>query len=80
MYGTLKKSLPQCEWLAPVDWDVFQNKFKLKPKSADHLAKAIELARNLGLDSEADLMNKTRLFLETRGSITRNTTGLPPIV
>ncbi|WP_040890097.1 hypothetical protein [Vibrio ezurae] len=64
VYGTLKKSFPQCEWLAPVDWDLFQNKFKLKPKNAVHLAKAIELARNLGLDSEADLMNKTRLFLE----------------
>ncbi len=64
VYGTLKKSLPQCEWLAPVDWDLFQNKFKLKPKNVAHLAKAIELARNLGLDSEADLMNKTRLFLE----------------
>ncbi len=64
VYGTLKKSLPQCGWLAPVDWGLFQNKFKLKPKNAAHLAKAIELARNLGLDSEADLMNKTRLFLE----------------
>ncbi|EKO3425299.1 hypothetical protein NTK89_001285 [Vibrio fluvialis] len=64
IYKSLKKSFPLCEWLAPVDWGLFQNKFKLKPKSSAHLAKAIELARDLGLNSEADLMNTTRLFLE----------------
>ncbi|MFY2509034.1 hypothetical protein ACN3E9_12285 [Vibrio pectenicida] len=64
IYKTLIKSHPSCEWLAPVDWGLFQNKFKLKPKSSAHLAKAIELARDLGLNTEADLMNTTRLFLE----------------
>lgn len=28
------------------------------------LAKAIQLARNLGLSQEADIMNQTRAFLE----------------
>ncbi|PSW18685.1 hypothetical protein C9I98_14505 [Photobacterium sanctipauli] len=63
-YKTLKNVFPTCEWLAPVDWDLFSSKFKLKPKSGAHLAKAIELARDLGLNSEAELMNQTRLFLE----------------
>lgn len=63
-YKTLKTSLPQCDWLAPVDWEVFRNKFKLAPKNSTHLTKAIELARELKLNTEADLMNQTRHFLE----------------
>ncbi|WP_337246999.1 Wadjet anti-phage system protein JetD domain-containing protein [Photobacterium halotolerans] len=64
IYQSLKKSLPQCHWLAPPDWDLHRDKFRLAPKSADQLAKAIKLARELGLTQEADLMNQTRAFLE----------------
>ncbi|MDA9557085.1 hypothetical protein N9R79_06230 [Vibrio sp.] len=63
-YKTLKNHLPQCAWLAPDDWEPFRSKFKLKPKNAAHLVKAIKLARDLGLNTEADLMNQTRAFLE----------------
>ncbi|GEK12917.1 Wadjet anti-phage system protein JetD domain-containing protein [Aliivibrio fischeri] len=64
IYKTLKASLPQSNWLAPSDWEVFRNKFKLKPKNSTHLEKAIQLARDLELNTEADLMNQTRSFLE----------------
>jgi hypothetical protein len=64
IYKTLKNALLKCRWLAPVDWSVYRSKFKLKPKSSAHLVKAIELARELGLNSEADIMNNTRSFLE----------------
>ena len=64
IYKTLKSSLPQCDWLAPDNWDIFRNKFKLKPKHNTHLVKAIQLARELQLNTEADLMNQTRAFLE----------------
>lgn len=64
IYKTLKNALPKCEWLAPVNWDLFISKFKLKPKNGGNLAKAIKLARDLGLNTEADLMNQTRAFLE----------------
>ncbi|MFA0415282.1 hypothetical protein AB4520_16010 [Vibrio renipiscarius] len=64
IYKTLKNALPQCSWLAPVDWEAFRNKFKLKPKNSIHLAKAIKLARELELNTEADLMNQTRAFFE----------------
>jgi len=64
IYKTLKTSFPQSNWLAPGDWGIFRNKFKLKPKKSTHLEKAIQLARELGLNIEADLMNQTRSFLE----------------
>ncbi len=64
IYQTLKKSLPQSVWLAPPDWQAHKDKFRLAPKNAAQLAKAITLARNLGLIQEADLMNQTRAFLE----------------
>ncbi|OXX73429.1 hypothetical protein B9J87_05890 [Vibrio sp. V19_P1S1T109] len=64
IFQTLKKSLPQCRWLAPPDWDVHRNQFKLVPKSAEQLVAAIELARELGLSREADILNQTRAFLE----------------
>lgn len=64
IYKTLKTSFPQSNWLAPGDWGIFRNKFKLKPKNSTHLEKAIQLARDLGLNTEADLMNQTRSFLE----------------
>ena len=64
IYKTLKNSFPQSNWLAPDDWEIFRNKFKLKPKNSTHLEKAIQLARDLGLNIEADLMNQTRSFLE----------------
>ncbi|MEZ9820090.1 hypothetical protein AB4238_05625 [Shewanella sp. 10N.286.45.A1] len=64
IYKTLKTYLPQCSWLAPVDWEIFRDKFKLKPQNSSHLVKAIDLARELGLNTEADLMNQTRAFLE----------------
>lgn len=64
IYKTLKTSLPQCDWLAPVDWGIFNDKFKLKPKNDSHLVKAIKIARELDLNTEADLMNQTRCFLE----------------
>ena len=63
-YQTLKKSLPQCQWLAPVDWEVYRDKFKLAPKNASQLTKAIKLARELKFTQEAELMNQTRAFLE----------------
>lgn len=64
IYRTLKKSLHQCCWLAPVNWDLFKDQFKLVPKHSSHLTKAIKLARELELHMEADLMNQTRSFLE----------------
>lgn len=64
IYKTLKASLPQCDWLAPVDWEIFRDKFKLKPKNDLLLIKAIQIARGLDLNTEADLMNQTRCFLE----------------
>lgn len=64
IYKTLKNSFPQSDWLAPDDWEVFRGKFKLKPKNSTHLEKAIQLARDLGLNTEANLMNQTRFFLE----------------
>lgn len=64
IYKTLKTAFPQSNWLAPGDWEIFRNKFKLKPKNSTHLEKAIQLARDLGLNTEADLMNQTRSFLE----------------
>ncbi|KDM90265.1 Wadjet anti-phage system protein JetD domain-containing protein [Photobacterium galatheae] len=64
IYQSLKKSLPQCRWLAPPDWEIHKEKFRLAPKNADQLVKAIKLARELGLTQEADLMNQTRAFLE----------------
>lgn len=63
-FKSLKNVLPQCKWLAPADWETFRGNFKLKPKNSDHLAKAIKLARELGLNTEADLMNQTRHFME----------------
>ncbi len=63
-FKSLKKSLPQCKWLAPGDWEAFRGSFKLKPKNSNHLAKAIKLARELDLNTEADLMNQTRHFME----------------
>ncbi|WED22830.1 DUF2220 family protein [Vibrio sp. JC009] len=63
-YQTLKNALPQCQWLAPADWEIHRNKFQLAPKNANQLAKAIKLARELKLTQEADLMNQTRAFLE----------------
>ncbi|MBE3655773.1 hypothetical protein BOO92_03515 [Vibrio navarrensis] len=63
-YKSLKASLPQCQWLAPADWQAFRENFKLKPKNNDHLTKAIKLARELDLNAEADLMNQTRHFME----------------
>ncbi|MGY2575469.1 Wadjet anti-phage system protein JetD domain-containing protein [Vibrio sp. C8] len=64
IYQTLKKALPQCQWLSPPDWELHRDKFNLKPKTSDHLAKALKLARELGLTQEAKLMNQTRAFLE----------------
>ncbi|MEZ9785371.1 hypothetical protein AB4383_14980 [Vibrio breoganii] len=64
IYKTLKKSLPQSQWLAPVDWLKFKSGFCLKPKKAENLTKAIALARELDLHIEADLMNQTRAFFE----------------
>lgn len=64
IYQTLKKALPQCQWLSPPDWEVHREKFNLVPKNSEHLAKAIQLARELGLTQEAELMNQTRAFLE----------------
>lgn len=64
IYKTLKTAFPQSNWLAPDDWGIFRNKFKLKPKNSTHLEKAIQLARDLELNTEADLMNQTRSFLE----------------
>ena len=64
IYQTLKNVLPQCQWLSPPDWEVYRDKFTLKPKTSHHLAKAIQLARDLGLTQEAELMNQTRAFLE----------------
>lgn len=63
-FKSLKNALSQCKWLAPVDWEVFRGSFKLKPKNSNHLAKAIKLARDLDLNTEADLMNQTRHFME----------------
>lgn len=63
-FKSLKNALPQCKWLAPVDWETFRGSFKLKPKNSNHLAKAIKLARELDLNTEADLMNQTRHFME----------------
>ncbi|EEZ39827.1 hypothetical protein [Photobacterium damselae] len=63
-FKTLKNVLPQCKWLAPIDWESFKGRFKLKPKNSSHLAKAIKLARELDLNTEADLMNQTRHFME----------------
>ena len=64
IFQTLRKTLPQCFWLAPNDWAKYREKFKLLPKNATQLAKAIQLARDLGLSQEADIMNQTRAFLE----------------
>ncbi|GAL04004.1 hypothetical protein JCM19237_2155 [Photobacterium aphoticum] len=64
IYQTLKKSLPQCQWLAPPEWEPHRDKFRLPPKDAPQLAKAIQLARTLSLTQEADVMNQTRAFLE----------------
>ncbi|OLQ74262.1 hypothetical protein BIT28_08770 [Photobacterium proteolyticum] len=64
IFNTLKASFPQCVWLAPIEWEPFRSKFKLKPKNGTNLAKAIMLARDLGLNEEADLMNQTRHFME----------------
>lgn len=64
IYQTLKKLIPQCKWLSPIDWHPYINKFQLLPKEDIHLVKAIRLARQLGLEQEAELMNKTRHFLE----------------
>ncbi len=64
IFQTLQKSLPQCHWLAPADWELYRNKFRFAPKNATQLTKAIALARKLGLTQEADLMNQTRAFLE----------------
>lgn len=63
-FKSLKNALPQCKWLAPVDWEAFRGNFKLKPKNSSHLTKAIKLARELDLNTEADLMNQTRHFME----------------
>ncbi|MDE1234738.1 hypothetical protein [Vibrio aestuarianus] len=63
-FKSLKNALPQCKWLAPTDWEAFRDSFKLKPKNSNHLAKAIKLARELDLNTEADLMNQTRHFME----------------
>ncbi len=63
-FKSLKTSLPQCKWLAPVDWEAFRDNFKLRPKNSSHLVKAIKLARELELNTEADLMNQTRHFME----------------
>ncbi|MCD9514230.1 Wadjet anti-phage system protein JetD domain-containing protein [Photobacterium carnosum] len=64
IFQTLRKTLPQCFWLAPNDWAKYREQFKLLPKNAIQLAKAIQLARDLGLSQEADTMNQTRAFLE----------------
>ncbi|MBY7785211.1 hypothetical protein KW410_03360 [Vibrio fluvialis] len=64
IYQTLKNALPQCQWLSPPDWEVHRDKFNLKPKTSDHLVKAVKLARELDLIQEAELMNQTRAFLE----------------
>lgn len=64
IFQTLRKTLPQCFWLAPNDWAKYREQFKLLPKNATQLAKAIQLARDLGLSQEADTMNQTRAFLE----------------
>lgn len=64
IFQTLKKSLPQCHWLAPADWELYRNKFRFAPKNATQLTNAIAVARKLGLTQEADLMNQTRAFLE----------------
>ena len=63
-FKSLKNTLPQCQWLAPANWEAFRGSFKLKPKNSNHLAKAIKLARELDLNTEADLMNQTRHFME----------------
>lgn len=64
IYQTLQNALPQCQWLSPPDWDGHRDKFNLKPKTSDHLVKAVKLARDLGLTQEAELINQTRAFLE----------------
>lgn len=63
-FKSLKNALPQCKWLAPADWEAFRGSFQLKPKNSNHLAKAIKLARELDLNTEAELMNQTRHFME----------------
>lgn len=64
IFKTLKSSHPQCRWLAPPDWSAFKACFKLKPKNHQQLTKAIQLARELNLHAEADLINQTRHFME----------------
>lgn len=64
IYQTLKKTLPQTQWLSPKCWEQFEDYFQMKPKSPKVWLKTIELAEKMSLHEEASLLTKHKAFLE----------------
>ena len=48
----------------PQDFSPWLSRFKLSPKSSEHLIEAIDLATQLGFKPLADAFRQKRMFLE----------------